>query len=201
MILAVEDPLSEAIARRLLLVLRPELIPTAVLGLGGRDSVRVRCRELNRSAAHLPVLVLTDQDVPDRCPPTLLIEWLGTARPNLIFRVAVMEVESWVMAHRDAFAAFISVPCNRVPANTDALPDPKQTLVNLARRSRRRDIRADLVPAAGSTAQVGPAYNPRLREFVESTWDPVAAADTSASLRRAVERLRDYRAPATNRIG
>jgi hypothetical protein len=166
-ILAVEDPLSEAVARRLLTSLRPELVPVAVLGLRGRDSVMVKCRELNRSAAHIPVLVPADQDVPARCPPAIIEEWLRGAPRHLIFRVAVMEV----------------------------VADPKQTLVNLARASRVREIQRDIVPSAGSTAQVGTAYNLRLRQFVESTWDPLLAAASSVSLRRTIDRLRDYRAP------
>jgi hypothetical protein len=101
-----------------------------------------------------------------------------------------MEVESWVLADRAQFSSFLSVPEHRIPANTDQIPQPKEFIVTLARRSRRKDIREDLVPAVGSTAPVGPAYNPRLAAFVVDSWDPTAASGASPSLARAVERLR-----------
>lgn len=69
-----------------------------------------------------------------------------------------------------------------------AIEDPLSEAV--ARRSRRKDIRADLVPETGSTSAVGPVYNPRLALFVEATWDPVAASVASPSLAKAVARLR-----------
>ncbi len=193
MILAVEDSLGEATARRLLAVFRPDLgAPDTVLGLKGNEYLRAKCRALNSAAAHMPVMLLADQDVPTRCPPRLISEWLGRGPTSrLFFRVAVMEVESWVMADREAFAALVGIPAHRVPTDTDSIPDPKQFLVNLARRSRIRRIRDGLVPARRSTAQVGPAYNALLVEFVNRTWDPDAARMASPSLRRTVVRLRD----------
>jgi len=192
-ILAVEDSLGEATARRLLAVFRPDLAPPdTVLGLKGNEYLRGKCTALNTAAAHMPVMLLMDQDVPSRCPPRLINRWLGRGRPRrLFFRVAVMEVESWVMADREAFAALVGIPAFRVPTDTDSIPDPKQFLVNLARRSRVPRIRNDLVPARKSTAQVGPAYNALLVDFVNRTWDPDAARTASPSLRRTVVRLRD----------
>lgn len=191
MIVAVEDPLSEAITRKLLAEVRPDLPVTTVLGNRGNGYLRAKAREMNRVAAKLPVFLLTDLDSPARCPPSVIAEWLS-ARPaeNLLFRVAVVEVESWVLADREQAAAFIGVPDHRIPLDTDAIPDPKQFLVNLARRSRSADLRTDLVPAAGSTATVGPMYNPRLGFFVSKHWSAIRARTASASLDRTVERLK-----------
>lgn len=66
---------------------------------------------------------------------------------------------------------------------------PKQALVNLARTSRRRAIRDDMVPREGSGRAVGPGYTSRIIEFVSNHWRPEQAAHVSDSLRRAIARL------------
>ncbi|HUR81788.1 MAG TPA: hypothetical protein VM733_13560 [Thermoanaerobaculia bacterium] len=191
MIIAVEDPLSEAIARKLFAELRPDLPITSFLGNHGNTYLRSKARDLNRAAATVPVFLLTDLDSPSACPPGVIAEWLGRQpAPLFLFRVAVMEVESWVLADRAQIAPFLGVPEHRIPLDTDTIPNPKQFLVNLARRSRSTGIRTDLVPVAGSTASVGPMYNPRLGTFVSTQWSAVRARASSPSLARTVERLR-----------
>jgi hypothetical protein len=190
MIIAVEDPLSEAVTRKLFAEVRPDLAITSFLGNRGNGYLRAKARELNRVAAKVPTFLLTDLDSPAACPPGLISDWLdGQLAGNLLFRVAVVEVESWVLADREHVAAFLGVPEHRIPAETDAIADPKQFLVNLARRSRSAALRTDLVPAAGSTAVVGPMYNPRLVTFVSSQWSARRAGTASASLARTVDRL------------
>lgn len=190
MIVAVEDPLSEAITRKLFAEVRPDLPITTVLGNRGNGYLRAKAREMNRVAAKLPVFLLTDLDSRTKCPPSVIADWLG-GQPagNLLFRVAVIEVESWLLADREQAAAFIGVPDHRIPADTDAIADPKRFLVNLGRRSRSADLRTDLVPTAGSTAAVGPMYNPRLGAFVSKHWSSLRARTASASLARTIERL------------
>jgi hypothetical protein len=65
-------------------------------------------------------------------------------------------------------------------------------LVNLARASRKRTIRMNLVPKPGSTAKVGPAYNKHLCEFVQNQWDPLLARSSSPSLERAVKAIESF---------
>jgi hypothetical protein len=191
MIAAVEDVLSEAVVRRIVTVVRPDLSISTVMRKNGHGYIRSRIRELNRTAGTIPVVIVIDLDSPVACIPNVLRDWMPFPRAsNLFFRIAVMEIESWVMGDRDAFAEFLSIPLDRIPTNPDAILQPKEHVVSLARRSRRKDIRADLVPLGGDTRIVGPAYNPRLTAFVADTWSPIAAAKTSPSLRRALDRLR-----------
>lgn len=192
MIAAVEDALSEAVVRKLVAASRPDLTLWQVVRKNGSGYLRTRAREFNRTAQQVPVFLLADQDRPDPCPAELIRTWLGVpAAPNLLFRVAVMEIESWVMADRDAFATFIRVPAVSIPEDPDAVLRPKELIVSLARISKRRDIREDLVPARCSTAVVGPAFNARLIEFVVAAWDPHRAGAVSASLHRAIVRLKE----------
>jgi len=90
------------------------------------------------------------------------------------------------MADRLEFAAFLGVARSKVPGNPDGLPEPKLTLVNLARASRKKAIREDLVPRPGSGRTVGPAYASWLIEFAGTSWRPAEAAMNSDSLRRAI---------------
>lgn len=190
MILASEDVLSEAVLRRLLSAFRPELAVSASLGLRGKSYLQSRARELNRTARGVPVFLLVDLDRPSSCAPELLAEWFGTPlEPQMLFRVAVVEVESWLLADRHGLSTFIGVPVNRIPLLTDGIEQPKEFLVNLARRAKRRAVREELVPEPGATTSVGPGYNSQLSWFVSQGWNPSAAAASSDSLRRGIDRL------------
>lgn len=191
MIIAVEDPLSEAVTRKLVAEVRPDLAITGFIGNRGNGYLRAKARELNRVAAKVPTFLLADLDSPAACPPSLIADWLPLQlAANLLFRVAVIEVESWVLADREQVAVFLGVPEHRIPIHTDTISDPKQFLVNLARKSRSAGLREDLVPAVGSTALVGPMYNPRLVAFVAEHWSATRAREASGSLARTVERLK-----------
>jgi len=192
MIAAVEDALSEAVVRKIVAVVRPDLTLFQVMRKNGHGYIRARIRALNRTAHNLPVFVLIDLDDPVRCPADLISTFLPVPRAQrLLFRVAVMEVESWILADRAQFAKFLAIRDDAIPTNPDAVPRPKELIVSLARRSKRREIRDDLVPARGDTRVVGAAFNPRLISFVENSWNIDIAADASGSLRRTVDRLRN----------
>jgi hypothetical protein len=103
-----------------------------------------------------------------------------------------MEIESWIMADRVAFATFFSVPLHHVPEHPDAILKPKEYIVAIARKSRRKDIRQDMVPSPDDTRVVGPAFNARLTAFVTDEWNPDMAANASPSLRAAITRLKAF---------
>ena len=187
-LLAVEDVLSEAVAQTVLS--RVDMSASQTIGLRGNIYLRAKVSALNKTAKAFPVLLLTDLDKPTSCPPELIRGWISEPiEEALIFRVAVVEVESWVMADRAAFAALLGVSLTRVPREPDKIPNPKRELVSLARSSRKRDVREDIVPPRGSTAPVGPGYNVRLGAFARTEWDPLRAAEASPSLERALSAL------------
>jgi len=137
--------------------------------------------------------VLTDLDTAV-CPPKLIKEWLSdsTQHHNLLFRVAVREVESWVLADRDHFAKFLGIMKELVPVDVDEIDDPKEYLINLVRKSRKRRLREDIVPTRGSTAKQGPNYNGCLISFVEESWVPNKAMRSSPSLRRTIKAVKKF---------
>lgn len=189
-ILAVEDTLSEAVSTKILEYFDLEIVNR--IGFKGNPFLKEKARNLNRTArGFYNVFLLTDLDSPKNCPPKLIQSWVGAPlNSGFLFRVAVMEIESWIMADRRGIAEFLSVPINRIPHNTDEIEKPKEFLVSLARRSRKRTLRQELAPAQGATtAKVGPLYNTRFTEFVRDHWDLERAATVSVSLKRTMDRI------------
>jgi hypothetical protein len=193
--LAVEDDLSQSVVRRLLMDTERDYSIGMVFGRGGFGYLRTTANNWNAAAAAgTPILLLTDLDQ-HPCPAELIDSWLDFApHANLIFRVAVREVESWVLADRDGFADFLGINAVLVPAEPDQIPDPKQSLVNLARRSRIRALRESIVPRQGSTAVQGPNYNGCLGDFIRNRWNRNSATERSPSLSRAWARLMTFEA-------
>jgi hypothetical protein len=191
--LAVEDDLSESVIRRLLADTGRDYFVGTVFGRGGFGYLRSTANNWNAAAAAgTPILLLTDLDQ-HPCPSGLIEEWLDSApHSNLIFRVAVREVESWLIADRGGFAEFLGISDTAIPLQPDQLPDPKQSLINLARRSRTRRLRESIVPRKGSTAVQGPDYNGCLGDFVRNRWNRNAALQRSPSLSRAWDRLATF---------
>lgn len=173
---AIEDELSLAVVVKILATVRPGFSLGNYLGLRGKSYLKAKARALNTAAKNIPVLLLVDLDTERQCPRELVTDWLGNVpERKMIFRVAVHEIESWIMADRSAIAEFLSIPESRIPQDCDGTPQTKEFLVGLARRSRSTSIRKDLVPAVESSASVGPNYNLRLTEFVQKKWRPLLA--------------------------
>lgn len=187
--IAAEDALSETIVRRLLDYTDRNYAVGVAYGLRGYGYLRGTIRGWNRAARGKPFIVLTDLDRYP-CPSALIHEWLPEPQsPNLLLRIAVREVEAWLLADRTNLAKYLSVSPTRVPIRPDSLEDAKASLVDLAANSRSRDIRTGIAPRPGSTAKQGPDYNASLSNFARTHWDIDAARLSSASLARTVERL------------
>ncbi len=134
-----------------------------------------------------PVLCIADTD--GQCAVKLLTTWLPAHAPdNFIFRMAVAEAESWVLADRSGFANTMQVSVNRVPAQVDTLADPKRTVLTLLAKSKSRRIREEVISQLDASKQ-GTGYNLHLCNFVQSSWSVDRARQSSPSLNRAVVRL------------
>jgi len=188
-----EDALSKAVIQKIFFLLKPPIQIGHSHSRGGNDYIRRNLKSFNLAAKGSPFFVLTDLDRAP-CPPSLIQSWLGMPRhPNLLFRIAVCEVESWVLADRKAFSAFLGVPINRLPINPDQLIKPKAALIDLVKKSKKKRLIEDIVPKPGSTAKIGRNYNGRLTAFVLERWDAHQAARNSESLCRTMRRLAQFR--------
>jgi hypothetical protein len=190
--LAVEDVLSEFVLREIIRQSQRPYMVVNCLCRGGYGYLKKNIRHFNEAAQGIPFLVLTDLDRAE-CPPTLIKKWLPyPTHPNLLFRIAVREVEAWLLAHRDAFAQFLGISEKLIPKEVDAISDPKQLLINLAARSKKRELRQAIAPHAGKTATIGPNYNGKLKEFVITDWQAKIAACCSPSLQRTVNAIATF---------
>lgn len=191
--LVVEDDLSEIIVCQLLQQSTRPFYIGARYGKQGFGYIKRNIAGFNNAAKGTAYFVLTDLDNA-KCPSLLIDSWLGTKRhPNLIFRIAVREVESWVMAHRSAFAKFFEIENHRIPERLDEISNAKEFLINLVRNSRNAKIRESVVPSSGSSAKVGPDYGGVLMEFVTKRWKSKQAARHSESLVRALRAIQKFK--------
>ncbi len=185
---AVEGLIDETMLRRLVREAGGSAGP--IYGKKGKVHLDRQLGGYNNAANYSPWSVLRDLDHDAPCAAELRSRLLPSPAPLMCFRIAVRTAEAWLIADRERLAEFLAVAVSRIPADPESLPNPKHALVEIARRSRKRDIRADMIPRPSSGRSVGPAYAARLIEFVEVSWRPRAAAATSDSLKRCLKRLK-----------
>ena len=190
--IAVEDELSEMVVRRILDDCNTRFQIVACHRKSGIGYLQKQTNSFNLAAVHIPFLMLMDLDRA-ACPATLIEKCLTHKQhPNFLFRVAVREVESWLLADRGGLARFLGVSQALFPQNPDQLIDPKLVLINIARKSRRRNIRENVVPATDFNS-IGPGYNSTLTQFVMSGWHFRSACKHSESLMRFCRRVDEFR--------
>lgn len=189
--LLVEGQVDEAVAWRLIDACGHQRGTT--FGKRGWTYIRQKAHLFDRSCATTGLLTLVDfMDTKQPCAPAIVHDWLAHRHRLHVFRVVIREIESWVMADREGMAHFLAVPVSKIPRFPELLDDPKQSLINLARHSRRKAIRRSLVPAAGAAgyaASEGPLYSSELVSFVTDCWQPQRARHCSPSLDTCLLRL------------
>jgi hypothetical protein len=155
----------------------------------GKGKIRKQISAYNNAAKYGHFFVITDLDNEYQCAPSLILDWLPRQRAGqLLFRVAVREIESWLLADRENFAAFFSISQHLVPLNPDNETDPKHLVISLAKRSRKREIRDAIIPI-DDYARIGPGYNIQLQDYIQNIWNIDSARRNSQSLDRAIKAL------------
>jgi hypothetical protein len=184
--LGVEDELSGSILRRVLAA-RPR--PYAIGPVYGREGfgyLKRQAAAFNNAARGGPFLVLTDLDR-SPCPSQLIAEWLPLPKHrHLLLRVAVREVESWLLADDEGLGRYLGLRRRFACAAPEELADPKAALLELALASARRALRDALVARdeEGGRLRPGPDYNGALARFVYGPWNLTLAASRCRSLAR-----------------
>ena len=195
--LAVEDELSEAVAKRLLADYAPNMPAMRTEGLNGFGQLKAKLPSFNMMARYRePVLIITDLDNPASCPVALIREWRQNLEiePKLLFRVAVMEIEAWLIADHSRLAQWLGIADRLVPRNPERIHQPKERLVALARRSPKRALREAIVPRSNGTRTTGPGYNQHVSDFATHHWNPETARRNAPSLHRAIVRIAELAA-------
>ena len=128
----------------------------------------------------------------NECAPLLIHNWFKRSPEelpnNLIFRIAVKEIESWILADRNNFARFTGISINNFSNNPDNLSDPKEHLLNILRNKGTKKWHKDMLP--GKNAYIGPLYNEKLINFINNKWSPEKAARLSPSLNHAMKAIK-----------
>jgi len=195
----VEDAPSSEIAKRILAHVNKEATSAFEFKEGfpkienGFGAIKKKVPALKEMAENgIFSLVITDLDTAE-CPPSLIKQWCGDSGGDnlslplgLIFRVAVREIESWILADREALSGFLGIPAANFEASPDDLSDPKQHLMNVLRKKGRKKWHREMVPKTAS-ASIGPLYNEKLCRFVRNDWDPGRAQVRSPSLKRSIQ--------------
>ncbi len=187
----VEDELSKAVILKILQHTQRFQV-TQCLVRGGNSQLKKIILGLNHAAKGRPYLVLTDLDNVV-CPLALIQTWLPHGKHhNLLFRVAVREIESWLLADRESIMKFFGLSGSPIPEATDDISKPKEFLIQLARQAKPRELREAIVPRVGSTAKVGRDYNGALLPFVQNKWQIEVASRYSNSFRRTLQALNSF---------
>jgi hypothetical protein len=126
------------------------------------------------------------------CPVQWLKKWSPKVSHEWFFlRLAVPEAESWVLADRKGVSDFFKVSAAQIKADPDELEDPKREVLRLARKSKVRLIRDEMVSATDIN-RTGSGYNTHLSAMVRENWQAMRALERSSSLERAIRRLTEF---------
>jgi len=104
--LAAEDVPGLAVGRKLVAAASPLTVHREENGHGW-SKLKKKVRNYQMMAGFgYPVLLITDLDRAE-CPPSLRRLWIDTQpHETFLFRVAVREIEAWLLADRDGIARF-----------------------------------------------------------------------------------------------
>lgn len=188
MIIASEDGLIEAIVKRILNDLGFDMGIAISICAGGKSKLYAKLPALIRSAnGGLSVIVCTDLDLTP-CPVQMKDEWFPHGVPmKMVFSIAIREADAWILAD-PGIARYLGSTVS-APESAESIQDPKSALIQIAKRSRKREIREEMIVARGAVARVGPGYNRVLADFVSSEWDVELASSRCKGLNRLIQRI------------
>lgn len=207
-VLVGEDPVTRAIAKRLMQETCPDGFNIVREDPVRGGEVRKLTPNYNALAAALPVILLADLDNA-QCPVTEQALWLNNEakHPHLLFRFAVDEAESWLLADRQGFAHFLGIGTERIPEpsplrarephNLEIRPRCKTSLflmLELAAHSPKHELKRQLTPLDKNSKSA--EYNLALLPFIENQWNVANALNNSYSLQKMAQRLREWCARA-----
>lgn len=144
---------------------------------------------LRSSGPQNPWVVLRDLDHDATCAVDFMRSMDYQRVQFAEVRIAVRQIEAWLLADHIGFSEAFAVPMSKLPADPDDCDDAKRAVIDACVHSRRRVIKSDMLPRPGSHRKVGPGYEGSVIAYATSGWDPNRAAERSGSLARAVDRI------------
>ena len=165
------------------------------------SEIQAKILQYNMLAEFYPVFVLVDED--EECPPNKIQNWFGgnIIAPRMLFRVAVDEAESWLLADQSGFSNYFRIAKAEIPLSAVRGREKEVSfsiryktslfiMLELAPKSRSASVREQLTPR--NRANKGPAYNSAMAPFIINVWNTENARQNSSSLDKAIIRLIEF---------
>ena len=144
-VLVVEDELSAAVMGKLINDVNPNLVIDRTINTRGCGDMKKGMEKWKNGSKGIPHILLTDLDKYE-CPVHLISDWGAKNLPEgLLFRVAKREVEAWLLGDSSGIADFLGVAKIKIPVSPEDEKDPKNCILELARRSKKKRLAAELV--------------------------------------------------------
>ena len=139
------------------------------------------------------MLALRDLDDDAACAPTLVALLLPDKNERMLLRVCVKQVESWLMADKEAYARFCGVPLGHIPDNPETVGNPKALIQSLGESGKAVKLHRHFSKLKRTGVPMWGMLGEWHAQFAEKHWDPVRAADSnrSPSLTRALARVKE----------
>lgn len=189
-IVVIEDELSLIVLRKIFNESKRSYSIYNVLGRKGCSYIDNHIQGFNNASKEIPFVILRDLDKCE-CPPFLLEKiFKFPIHHNLIFRIVVREIEAWLLADKESFSDFLGISKSLIPYDVETIDNPKEFIITLAKKSKKRFIREDILPRRG--AKQGPGYNACLGNYVLSHWNLYSALNNSESLHRTFDVLNNF---------
>jgi len=160
---------------------------------GEKEAILTNLQKWNEAAKWDYWVVVIDMDNDATCVTEYRKKLLPIVSDKMIFRIAIKKIEAWILADAPSLAKYLGINVLLIPANPENLADPKDALLRLVRKSKKKMLREDMLPIDGSGAKQGRAYIQRIQEFLfhpEYSWRPEVAEHSADSLKRCLRALR-----------
>lgn len=187
---AVEGLVDEAVVRRIAGFIGLDV--NSIYGRRGKDQLTKDLNAYNTLASEENFLLLRDLDTDADCAAALVSSLMPQPAALMLFRVAVREVETWLLGDPGTLSRHLSVAVAHLPVPSEVLLRPKRRLIRACHHSRSRAIRAGMIPRDGNGRDEGDEYTSRMIEYVESRWRvdrAMLACDSLSRCVRALQRL------------
>ena len=147
------------------------------------------CRFIRAEKSGIWSIFVTDLDQFETVH-SLCNNWFGLScfrqlPSQMIFRIAVREVESWIIADKEGIAEFLNVAVANFTDLPDNISDPKQFIFKVIRHKCRNKKYKEMLPLRGQA--IGIEYNPQIVSFITNNWNIENAMNKSPSLKRAIQ--------------
>ncbi len=165
-------------------------VPRTLEHSSGQGLVLEAVALFNDAARYKRWFAITDLDNKFACAGLARQRWLPSPAPYMCFRIAVQEIEAWLIADKQRFAEFLQVDPGIIPNNPEDIRDPKeQSLIMMPKEMILTLAQSSLDPQIYPRLKAVSSYNNEMGKFAKKYWRPAIAAQNSPSLKKCIERL------------